>query len=281
LMNYFSRDVPPDQYVTFSRFSPSLVVNWEESTKTFGSLKVHPTESISNLAHCVHTDFANMFLGGGVLEMGCVQEEIMFSVTPECLTGMLFCSRMRDDEAILIRGAERYSDYTGYAQTFEYVGNHDDPAPLDKTGHKDIDIICIDAVHYREPYKQFEPKYIKREANKAFVGFSSLPSTSNKPIATGNWGCGVFRGNHQLKALIQLMAAAEAGRPLEYCAFKTESVMQPLVNIHQYLVSQNITVGQVMRALLLLEPTDKVFDGVFKILNPPTEEASFFSSWFS
>lgn len=54
----------------------------------------------------------------------------MFSVTPECLTGMLFCSRMRDDEAILIRGAERYSDYTGYAQTFEYVGNHDDPAPL-------------------------------------------------------------------------------------------------------------------------------------------------------
>lgn len=83
LMNYFSRDVPPglwffsvsneylDQYVTFSRFSPSLVVNWEESTKTFGSLKVHPTESISNLAHCVHTDFANMFLGGGVLEMVC------------------------------------------------------------------------------------------------------------------------------------------------------------------------------------------------------------------
>lgn len=31
----------------------------------------------------------------------------------------------------------------------------------------------------------------------------------NKPIATGNWGCGVFNGIHQLKALIQLMSAAQ------------------------------------------------------------------------
>jgi hypothetical protein len=39
-------------------------------------------------------------------------------------------------------------------------------------------------------------------------------------VATGNWGCGAFGGDVQLKALLQWMAATEAGRPeLLYCSF--------------------------------------------------------------
>lgn len=47
----------------------------------------------------------------------------MFVVTPECLVGLLFCPRMLDNEAILITGAERYCEYTGYGLTFQF---HDD-----------------------------------------------------------------------------------------------------------------------------------------------------------
>ena len=36
----------------------------------------------------------------------------------------------------------------------------------------------------------------------------SLPSA----VATGNWGCGVFGGNVQLKSLLQLLAASKVGR---------------------------------------------------------------------
>lgn len=36
------------------------------------------------------------------------------------------------------------------------------------------------------------------------------------PIATGNWGCGVFGGDPQLKSLIQWMAASQAGVPMVY-----------------------------------------------------------------
>jgi hypothetical protein len=32
-------------------------------------------------------------------------------------------------------------------------------------------------------------------------------------IATGNWGCGVFGGNLELKSLLQWLAASQAGRP--------------------------------------------------------------------
>lgn len=35
-----------------------------------------------------------------------------------------------------------------------------------------------------------------------------------RPIATGNWGCGVFRGDPELKAVIQWVAASAAGSPV-------------------------------------------------------------------
>lgn len=45
-----------------------------------------------------------------------------------------------------------------------------------------------------------------RELYKAFTGFVSA---KNSKIATGNWGCGVFNGDLQLKAAIQIVAASE------------------------------------------------------------------------
>jgi len=35
-----------------------------------------------------------------------------------------------------------------------------------------------------------------------------------RPVATGNWGCGVFRGDPELKAIIQWVAASAAGCPV-------------------------------------------------------------------
>ncbi len=68
-------------------------------------------------------DFANRFLGGGVLQQGCVQEEIMFSVRPECLASMLFNTALGDLEAFSIVGPILYSKHTGYGRRMEYDGN--------------------------------------------------------------------------------------------------------------------------------------------------------------
>ena len=48
-----------------------------------------------------------------------------------------------------------------------------------------------------------------------------------KPIATGNWGCGAFGGDPQLKSLIQWLAASQAGCPaVYYYTFGDKRVMQ-------------------------------------------------------
>lgn len=74
-------------------------------------------------------DFANKYIGGGVLSHGCVQEEIRFVICPELLVSLLFTERMNTNEAVLIRGCERFSSYTGYGGTFKWLGEFVDITP--------------------------------------------------------------------------------------------------------------------------------------------------------
>lgn len=62
-------------------------------------------------------------------------------------------------------------------------------------------------------------------------------------IASGNWGCGAFGGDPQLKSLIQLMAAAECGRQLAYFTFGDTRLRDELASLHELLVESKVEVG--------------------------------------
>lgn len=49
-------------------------------------------------------DFANKFVGGGVLGHGCVQEEIRFIICPELIVSRLFVECLGFNEALIITG---------------------------------------------------------------------------------------------------------------------------------------------------------------------------------
>jgi poly(ADP-ribose) glycohydrolase len=74
-------------------------------------------------AHGLQADFANEFIGGGVLGHGCVQEEIMFATCPEAMVSMALMARMETDEAIVIFGAEQFSSGSGYGGGFRFGGS--------------------------------------------------------------------------------------------------------------------------------------------------------------
>ncbi|KAF8924154.1 hypothetical protein BGZ58_002106 [Dissophora ornata] len=179
-------------------------------------------------------DFANRNIGGGTLEKGAVQEEIRFMVCPELIISRLFCQQMEANEAVLIKGAERYSNYVGYSKTFEWYSNHRDSTPRDKLGRRWTEICAIDARPFRSRIsrlEQFDRHYCLREINKAIVGFRISPINASewgmarqdddgdvsastaryRPIATGNWGCGAFGGHLQLKFVLQWIAASMCG----------------------------------------------------------------------
>ena len=56
-------------------------------------------------------DFANKYIGGGVLRYGCVQEEIRFLVCPELIVSRLFVEELDANEVLVITGPETFSKY--------------------------------------------------------------------------------------------------------------------------------------------------------------------------
>lgn len=75
-----------------------------------------------------------------------------------------------------------------------------------------------------------------------------------REIATGNWGCGVFGGDPQLKALIQILACTQAGRALQYY---TEGLLDhtQLLQFYNYLADENVSVGDVVNVLQAISYT--------------------------
>lgn len=101
-------------------------------------------------------------------------------------------------------------------------------------------IIAYDAILFHNPKLQFEAAAILREINKAHVAFDLRPAIEDMPIATGHWGCGVFNGDKQLKAIIQIMAAAVAKRDLHYYCFKDLNFSQELEETVEILKGRTV-----------------------------------------
>ncbi|KAL5702658.1 poly(ADP-ribose) glycohydrolase [Ranunculus cassubicifolius] len=200
------------------------------------------------LCEALEVDFANKYIGGGALSRGCVQEEIRFMINPELIIGMLFLPCMSDNEAIEIVGAERFSNYTGYASTFRFSGDFLDEKPTDCLKRRKTRIVAIDALSSPK-MRQYGVEYLLREINKAFCGF--LHKTEDKiGVVTGNWGCGAFGGDPEIKAVIQWLAASQASRPfILYYTFKEEALWD-LEQVSSWILSHEWTVGDLWNMLL-------------------------------
>ncbi|NXE48200.1 PARG glycohydrolase, partial [Casuarius casuarius] len=203
-------------------------------------------------------DFANRFVGGGVTGAGLVQEEIRFLINPELIVSRLITEVLDHNECLIITGTEQYSEYTGYAETYRWARSHEDKTPRDEWQRRYTEIVAIDAFHFRRFLDQFGPEKIRRELNKAsnfllaYCGFSrpNVPPQHLSAIATGNWGCGAFGGDSRLKALIQILAAAEAGRDVVYFTFGDVELMRDIYSMHTFLCEKGQTVGDIYRLLL-------------------------------
>ena len=185
---------------------------------------------IESAHDAVQADFANKHIGGGVLRTGCVQEEIRFIISPECLITVFLCDPLADNEALLIRNTLQVSTYSGYSQSFKCTGFSNEIKALFSDSEQYVlpldDILCIDATPYtieEERARQWTAHAILRELEKCRCGLSY---DGQKPFATGNWGCGVFGGDSQLKAIIQWLAASACAHEIIYFPFDDTSTNQ-------------------------------------------------------
>ncbi|KAK5649231.1 hypothetical protein RI129_000260 [Pyrocoelia pectoralis] len=263
ICHYFRRvlTVEPVGIVTFERkyFPRSHLPRWDRLENTLGNTRIHISSSgvIEDDGNgLLQVDFANKSIGGGVLSFGCVQEEIRFIICPELIVSRLFTEQLGATEALIIIGAERYSKYTGYGETFTWAGNYNDTTPYDNFGRRRTSIVAIDALYFGNPQEQYSSSCILREINKAYVGFHSRLDTQLPAVATGNWGCGAFRGDPSLKLLLQLMACNASRRDVVYFTFGDVELGNNLYEMYLFLTTNDVSIAQLWRYLCRFEQTN-------------------------
>lgn len=216
--------------VTFER----LVTNtekrdWtpENSSAPIVEVEVHEDGRIGDIEQ-VEVDFANQHVGFGTSG---TQEELILGTSPETCVIVLFNEVLETNEAVLITGAKRYGDYSGYGNGSRFIG------PSSQTWNwNERKILAIDAICW--PDRQLSDNTFDRELCKAWTGFQALKGSS---ISTGNWGCGAFGGNPRIKCLVQVMAASMAGvRKLDFYTFGEKGLSAELKSALQVMKGQTV-----------------------------------------
>mmetsp|Transcript_2450 Transcript_2450/g.3567 ORF Transcript_2450/g.3567 Transcript_2450/m.3567 type:complete len:626 (+) Transcript_2450:29-1906(+) len=268
IFNYFARwqmrDIEgyDDKLIAFYRrampedLAPQIMKN-----APFTSLVVDKNGKIEDTQHHLMVDFANKYIGGSVLHRGAVQEEILFLIYPELFVSRLITPVIGDKEAVVIAGAERYASYTGYSRSLKYAGNFVDQSRESEKIYANM--VAIDAIKFTDNIPtQFTHENIDRELIKAFVGFSKQGLNSDSPflgiishhdrVATGNWGCGVFKGDKQLKFVIQWMAASLADKDVTYFTFNDPELEKHIDGFKHFVMNANVGVNDIYNALLVV-----------------------------
>jgi len=264
-VNFFRRIVgtPLQGMITIDRLVGVSLgeQDWLNSQKPLLKIELAPMlQGFESAPELAHADFANMFIGGGVLSGGCVQEEIRFAICPELCLSMLMCPCMLAEEAIQIVGAEQFSSYNGYAFSLQFGGDHVDASKRAEDASVMSAVLAMDALDLRGGNQslgfQLQAELLLRDLNKSLAAFTPVDKGSLECfpcVATGNWGCGAFGGNAPLKALVQWASASQCGRQLRYFPFDQDFGPE-LQQFADDAVVRNATVGDLLSVLWDLKP---------------------------
>lgn len=98
LLNYFlqisiiTKTLLKKDHITFQRIFEFRLLSWDQlkfSNTPLCHFNINHDIRIEDTDNMyAKVDFANKYLGGGVLTRGCVQEEITFTICPELICGM-------------------------------------------------------------------------------------------------------------------------------------------------------------------------------------------------
>ncbi|OMJ90185.1 hypothetical protein SteCoe_7474 [Stentor coeruleus] len=266
-LNYFRRqEFIEELYITFSRKYIQNKLDW--STLDLPLTEVHlitDKYGTEDYRDKIMIDFANKYVGGGVLRSGTAQEEIMFHRHVQPIVSVIFTEKLEDEEALFIKGTQRFNKTDGYKNTFRFADDFNESIFLDENARNDCYISVIDANFYRgNENLQYQPDQIARELHKAYVGFSGDTHDGiNRDIISGRWGCGAFGADENLKFVIQWLAASACQKELYFLLWDMNNPheLQQFINI-----CKGYKVSQLFTSLMKARNSSKLFASILSLL---------------
>lgn len=175
----------------------------------------------------LQADFANEYLGGGVLCGGGSQEESLFLECTELLICMYLVEKMLPFEAVEMAGARKYVEHNMMGSRYRSRGEQF-CRPVEVSDRATtvtaFDAICFNAYGKVSKGSQYQPPHVLRELRKCSAALC-LPQHADASIrrsfVTGNWGSGAFRGDLELKCVIQWICCSmeRSADGIIYCPF--------------------------------------------------------------
>jgi len=138
----------------------------------------------------------------------------MFLECTELLVTMFLVEKMLPFEAVEIHGAKKYVEHNmAGARSKKRHEHFCRPAHLSDTIAVAValDAICYNAYGQVKKADQYEPIQIQRELRKCLVALRSPKQETvvkSRSFITGLWGCGAFRGDMELKCVLQWMCCS-------------------------------------------------------------------------
>ena len=247
----------PDGVVTFERRSYQNMdqIVWEFSDKTLCGLKIESGTIETEGKGYTEVDFANKYIGGGVLNTGCVQEELRFLMCPEMIVSRLFTEMLLDTETLIITGCKKYAHIEGYSHQFKFIPGHSSNLKKDQWSRYYTQVVAMDATEFKNKNDptQFERSSILRTLNKAYCGFFDHTHYStgiNPAIASGKWGCGAFNGDPYLVCLLQLMAATQADRNLILFIQNDMNFKKDVEEFYKFAKNRNMAIKDIFNSII-------------------------------
>ncbi|ELP90616.1 poly ADP-ribose glycohydrolase, putative [Entamoeba invadens IP1] len=212
------------ELVTFNRVDspPFDVKRLLQAKIKFSGISVNDEMGIMDFPETtLKADFANKYLGGGVLRGGNVQEEIMFMECPEMICGLFINTVMDDFTTIRISGAIRYTQIVGYGGRIEFKKIFEEQVKQN--------IVALDALVFgRDKEAQFKSDSIQREMTKIYSAVHSAYEDNLSDFVTGKWGCGVFGGDVILKFLLQSVVCCYCKRKMTFTTFHDKKTFEEI-----------------------------------------------------
>ncbi|KPI85482.1 putative poly (ADP-ribose) glycohydrolase [Leptomonas seymouri] len=215
----------------------SAPCSWSPSVaSTMGTLLpvvLHPLgESIDDQHEAIRLDFANRWIGGGALSSGAVQEEVTFAQCPALNALRWYQSRLGHSESIVVMDYRQYGCMQ--AGTYGSLLRYGEACCPPRTCRGAL--LAVDALDFRfDTVDEYSQAAVYREMMKLVGGLSSAALSALPTVAGGNWGCGVFGGDYELKFLIQWAACSITGKALHYFPFDNTAFESFLPHVTQRL----------------------------------------------